>query len=207
MRMAVKAKETRRRRRAIYALARVPGDDEVFAFLNSMLEDPAVGDAAAYALGQNADPRCQAAALRIAKSGGPLDKEAAKGVGFDVRPPAELLQVALTDDVKGRVVESLSGLRAWDTPEALAALDTFRQKTARPLLARWGDMEDDDGTWEEYESSIFLGQQHFAGATGSNAAQTLGAGPGALRGTRLWRGCGRISMRRTQRLCSSYRCF
>jgi hypothetical protein len=31
MRMAVKAKETRRRRRAIYALARVPGDDEVFA--------------------------------------------------------------------------------------------------------------------------------------------------------------------------------
>ena len=47
MRMAVKAKETRRRRRAIYALARVPGDDEVFAFLNSMLEDPAVGDAAA----------------------------------------------------------------------------------------------------------------------------------------------------------------
>jgi hypothetical protein len=75
--MAVKAKETRRRRRAIYALARVPGDDEVFAFLNSMLEDPAVGDTAAYALGQNADPRCQAAALRI--SGGTVGQGGCQG--------------------------------------------------------------------------------------------------------------------------------
>jgi hypothetical protein len=159
MRMAVKAKTTLQRRRAIYGLAYVACDDEMYALLNSLLEDPAVADAAAYAFGYNADPRCKETASRLARSGGPLAKEAARGIGFDVRPPAELLQIALTDDVKGRVVDALSSLRAWGTPEALAALETFRRGTARPLLARWGDMEDGDGTWEEYESSLFLGQQ------------------------------------------------
>jgi hypothetical protein len=159
MRMAVKAKTTLQRRRAIYGLAYVACDDEMFALLNSLLDDAAVADAAAYALGQNAEQRCKETALRLARSGGPLAKEAAKGVGFDVRSPAELLQIALTDEIKGRVVDALSGLRAWGTPEALAALETFRRGTARPLLARWGDMEDGDGTWEECESSLFLGQQ------------------------------------------------
>jgi hypothetical protein len=159
MRMAVKAKTTLQRRRAIYGLAHVACSDEMFALLNSLLDDKAVADAAAYALGYNADPRCRATALRLARSGGPLAKEAARGVGFDVRPPAELLQVALTHEVKGAVVEALSGLRAWGTPEALAALETFRQGTARPLLTARGDMEDGDGTWEECESSLFLGQQ------------------------------------------------
>jgi hypothetical protein len=159
MRMAVKAKTTLQRRRAIYGLAHVPCSDDMFALLNSLLDDKAVADAAAYALGYNADPRCKETAERIARSGGPLAKEAARGIGFDVRPPAELLQVALTHEVKSAVVEALSGLRAWGTPEALAALETFRRGTARPLIARSGDMEDGDGTWEECESSLFLGQQ------------------------------------------------
>jgi hypothetical protein len=140
-------------------MAHVPCSDEMFALLNTLLEDPAVADAAAYALGYNADPRCREKASRLARSGGPLAKEAARGIGFDVRPPAELLQVALTHEVKGAVVEALSGLRAWGTPEALAALETFDRGTARPLIARSGDMEDGDGTWEECESSLFLGQQ------------------------------------------------
>jgi hypothetical protein len=159
MRMAVKAKTTLQRRRAIYGMAHAPCSDEMFALLNSLLDDKAVADAAAYALGYNTDPRCRETASRIARSGGPLAKEAARGIGFDVRPPAELLQVALTHEVKGAVVEALSGLRAWGTPEALAALDTFDRGTARPLIARSGDMEDGDGTWEECESSLFLGQQ------------------------------------------------
>ena len=120
MRMAVKAKTTLQRRRAIYGLAHVPCSDEMFALLNTLLEDPAVADAAAYALGYNADPRCKETAERIARSGGPLAKEAARGIGFDVRPPAELLQVALTHEVKSAVVEALSALRAWGTPEAIA---------------------------------------------------------------------------------------
>ena len=159
MRMAVKAKTTLQRRRAIYGMAHVPCSDEMFALLNSLLDDKAVADAAAYALGYNADPRCQETASRIARSGGPLAKEAARGIGFDVRPPAELLQVALTHEVKSAVIEALSGLKAWGTPEALAALETFRRATARPLIAASGDMEDGDGTWEECESSLFLGQQ------------------------------------------------
>jgi len=159
MRMAVKAKTTLQRRRAIYAMAHAPCSDEMFALLNSLLDDKAVADAAAYALGQNADPRCQETASRLARSGGPLAKEAARGIGFDVRPPAELLRIALTHEVKSAVVEALSGLRAWGTPEALAALEAFRCGTARPLIAASGDMEDGDGTWEECESSLFLGQQ------------------------------------------------
>jgi hypothetical protein len=159
MRMAVKAKTTLQRRRAIYAMAHVPCSDEMFALLNNLLDGQTVADAAAYALGYNADPRCKETAERIARSGGPLAKEAARGIGFDVRPPAELLHIALTDEVKRFVVEALSGLRAWGTPEAKAALETFRQGTARPLISRSGDMEDGDGTWEEYESSLFLGQQ------------------------------------------------
>ena len=132
IRMAIKAKTTLQRRRAIYGLAHVPCSDEMFVLLNSLLDDKDVADAAAYALGYNADPRCKETAARIARSGGPLAKEAARGVGFDVRPPAELLQVALTHEVKSAVVEALSALRAWGTPEALAALETFRCGTARP---------------------------------------------------------------------------
>ena len=159
MRMAVTAKTTLQRRRAIYGLAHVPCSDEMFALLTTLLDDPAVADAAAHALGYNADPRCRETAARLARSGGPLAKEAARGIGFDVRPPAELLQVALTHEVKSAVVEALGALRAWGTPEALAALETFRRGTARPLIARSGDMEDGDGTWQECESSLFLGQQ------------------------------------------------
>ena len=74
------------------ALAHVDCSDEMFALLNSLLDDQAVADAAAYALGQQRRSALPGDSLRLARSGGPLAKEAAKGIGFDVRPPAELLR-------------------------------------------------------------------------------------------------------------------
>ena len=91
MRMAVKAKTTLQRRRAIYGLAHVPCSDEMFALLNTLLEDPAVADAAANALGYNADPRCRETAARIARSGGPLAKEAARGHRLRCAPTGRIV--------------------------------------------------------------------------------------------------------------------
>jgi hypothetical protein len=42
----------------------VPCSDEIFALLNSLLDDKAVADAAAHTLGYNADPRCKESAGR-----------------------------------------------------------------------------------------------------------------------------------------------
>jgi hypothetical protein len=145
MRIASNTGEARRRQ-AIYALASVPSTDTVFKFLQTLLNDSAVADAAIYSLGRGKDPRGNALAEKFARSGGPLAKEAANSIDFDLRSPAELLEVATKSEFYSEVEKALNALRAWGTPEAERALEVFRQGTNRPLI--WEVHESLDGRGE-----------------------------------------------------------
>ena len=165
LRMAMRSQDLGRRRRAIYLLAHVEMSDKVFMFLNCLLNEPAVADAAVDALGRNVDPRGKAVALKIAKSGGALAKVAAESVGFDARSPADLLHVAMTSESFHEVSDAIKALKAWDTPEANEALESFRQGTSRDLAYQRIDPVDASGQNFEgepfflYRSSRELGQR------------------------------------------------
>lgn len=166
--MRIAAGRSQRRRRAIYALADVQFTDELFVFLQKLLDDPAVADAAVSSLGRNADPRGKRLALNIARSGGPLAKAAAASIGFDLRPPAELLEEATTSGSYHVVERAVGALAAWNTPEADQALKIFQEGTRRDLF--WERVEPLDGTGQYYvgegrdtfRSSRDLGQQPTA---------------------------------------------
>ena len=64
-------------------------------------------------------------------------------------------------------------------------------------------MEDGDGTWEEYESSLFLGQQPSPEQLERTRRKLSALDPiRCAPRDEAWRGCGRISMRRTPPCCA-----
>ena len=102
------------------------------------------------------------------------------------------------------MVEALSGLGPGHAGGSSRARD-LSPRNRSPPDRRSGDMEDGDGTWEEYEILAVPRAATFAGANRANAAQTLGARPDPLRAA--GRGSGAVAAEfrccRTPRFCAS----